>query len=363
MKMKKTLSMLLASLLLVGALSSCGGADTPKTPAADNGTAVTTTPQSSGDQLVLRLATQNPDTNITTRTMRRFADLVAEKSGGAIQVDIYPNAQLGAEDVVLQQILTGSLDMAPMSASVLGNVVPEAGIFSIPFLFRDMDTIQSVCWDEEFRTALFGAIREQTGGAEPLGFSTSTARGVSNTKHPVHTVEDLKGLKIRTIGSPISIAAFNAMGATATTVPYKEVYTALQQGLIDGEDGSVDGNITMKFIEVVRYYTELGYMYQNGILLVSPVTWQKLTDDQKAILTECAVEADKFGFEESKNFAPNAYAKAEAEYPDYEIVKELTDEEFATFKNATVPLWDEYKPQIGEEFFDLTVKLCDQYSG
>ena len=202
-------------------------------------------------------------------------------------------------------------------------------------------------------------------GAEALtGGIQATGRGVSNTKHPVKTVDDLKGLKIRTIGSSAINDSFEAMGATTTAVAWKEVYTALQQGLCDGEDSTVNANLSMKFIEYTKYFTELNEIFQDLLVIVNGSVWAGLTPEQQAVLTQASKDAFAYGMEYSAKYRQEGFDQVAAEYPDFQIIKheDISPEDYATFYDAATTVWPKYTEAIGEEVFNLTKGLVEQYS-
>ena len=253
--------------------------------------------------------------------------------------------------------------MAPISTSLLANVVPETGIYSLPFLFPTMESYVGVTGDPAFQEIVFNAINEQT-GAVCLGGITCIGRGVANKNRPIETVDDLKGLKIRTIGSSAINDAFEAMGATVTSVAWKEVYTALQQGLCDGEDSTVNSNLSMKFIEYNNYFTELNEIFQDQLLLVNGGVWAGLTAEQQSILTQAAKETFEYGMDYTAQYRQEGFDEAAAEYPDFQIIKreDISDEDYATFYDAATSVWPEYVEKIGQDLFDLTIDLVEQYS-
>lgn len=358
MKMKKLVSLLLAASMVAG-LTACGGNPSPApsqgaVSSENPGGAVTPT-----DVKTIRVSTNNPDTNSTTMAMQYFADLVMEKSNGSLKVEVYPNAQLGTEDNVFQQLMTGTLDMAVVSPSAIGNVAKEAMIFSFPFLIDGYDTYFALTANEEFREKLFTAVQDQT-GCVALGFTCGAPRGVGNTKKEIRTTDDLKGMKIRTLGSPITIDTFTAFGATATSIPFKEVYTGLSQNLIDGEDSTVVAQLDMKFIEVNNYFTELYTVFQNMLLLCSGFTWETLTPEQQDIILECAMEAQKMANELGLAEVESSHERAAEVRADFKITDDLTAEERATFVDAAMPVWEKYKDEVGAEFFEFTYELIQE---
>ena len=359
--MKKTISIVLALVMILSLFASCGQTEKPAATTPDTSAPSADAP--SDDVVVLRTCTQNPETSITTIVTRYFAKRVEEISEGKMKIDVYINAEFGSEQSVMEQVMTGTLEMAPISTSVLANVVPEVGIYSLPFLFPNMEVYASVTGDPAFQEVVFGAIQDQT-GVVCLGGIQATGRGVSNTKHPVKTVDDLKGLKIRTIGSSAINDSFEAMGATTTAVAWKEVYTALQQGLCDGEDSTVNANLSMKFIEYTKYFTELNEIFQDLLVIVNGSVWAGLTPEQQAVLTQASKDAFAYGMEYSAQYRQEGFDQVAAEYPDFQIIKheDISPEDYATFYDAATTVWPKYTEAIGEEVFNLTKGLVEQYS-
>lgn len=361
--MKKTLSIALALVMILSLFAGCGKTETPaaNTPAETPAEAPAAAP--SDDVLVLRTCTQNPDTSITTIVTKYFAKRVSELSEGKMQIDVYINAELGSEQSVMEQVMTGTLDMAPISSSLLANVVPEFGIYNLPFLYPSMEVYAAVTGDPAFQEAVFGAMEGQT-GAICLGGIQCIGRGIANSKHPVETVDDLKGLKIRTIGSSAVNDAFEAMGATVTSVAWKEVYTALQQGLCDGDDSTVNSQLNMKFIEYNNYFTEVNEIFQDLPIIVNGGVWAKLTADQQAIMKQAAADTFAYGMDYTAQYRQEGFDQVAAEYPDFEIIKreEISDEDYATFYNAATTVWPEYVEMIGDDVFNLTLELVEKYS-
>lgn len=369
--MKRTLSFVLALAMIFG-LTACGGnSEESKAPensvAAEVSQAPDAAPEDNGDQpvtentRVLKVATQNTTTTINYIIYQEFSRILYEKTDGRYKLEIYPNGQLGTEETCLQQVLTGTLDMLPVSTTTLGNVVPECNIFAFPFMIESFEVYNDFALDEEFRTALFDAIKEQT-GCQALGFGYGVGRGVGNTKHEVRTTADLKGMKVRTLGNPIIIDTFNAFGATATSIPFKEVYTSLSQNLIDGEDSTISNNLDQRFCEINRYYTVLNTIFQNAVMLVSEDVWNSIPAEDQAIFIECGQLMDEYGFAMCETHVDEEIERAAEEAPDFKITNDLTAEEKATFVEVAKPLWDKYKDDCGAEFFDFAYGICEKYN-
>lgn len=358
--MKKFFSIALALVMILSLAAGCGGTKPAPADTSGGGTPVETP---SDDVLVLRTCTQNPDTSITTIVTRYFAERVAALSEGKMEIEVYINAEFGSEQSVMEQVMTGTLEMAPISTSVLANVVPEVGIYNLPFLYPSMEVYAGVTGDPAFQEVVFGAIKEQT-GVTCLGGIQCIGRGVANVKHPVKTVDDLKGLKIRTIGSSAVNDSFEAMGSTVTSVAWKEVYTALQQGLCDGDDSTVNSELNMKFVEYNKYFTELNEIFQDLLLIVNGDVWAKLTAEQQAVITQAAKETFAYGMDYTAQYRQEGFDQAAEQYPDFEIIKreDISDEDYATFYDAATTVWPKYIEMIGQDVFDLTQGLVGQYS-
>jgi tripartite ATP-independent transporter DctP family solute receptor len=357
--MKKFLSLMMA-MIMACSLIACGAKE--NAPAVKEGTQAgdsAAAEEAPVETRVLKVATQNLTTSVNYISYQAFSDNLYEKTNGRYKLEIYPNGELGTEEACLQQVLTGTLDMLPVSVTTLGNVVDEMNIFAFPFMIESYDAFVDFATNEEFRTALYDAVKEQT-GCQALGFGYAVGRGVGNSKREVRTVDDLKGLKIRTLGNPIIVDTYNAFGATATSVPFKEVYTALQQNMIDGEDSTVSSNLDQRFCEINRHFTILNSTFQSACMLVSPTVWDSIPAEDQEIFIQCGIEMDQYGFELCQEHVQNEIQRAHEQEPDFKIIEELTPEEKATFVEAARPVWDDYIDDCGKEFFDWAYAIAQE---
>ncbi len=179
-----------------------------------------------------------------------FARIVAEKTNGQVEVQIFPNNQLGNEKEMIEGLLLGTLDITVPSNGVVTNFVPELGIFDLPFLFRDRPHMYKVM-DGPVGQELNGAMQKK--GFRLLGFYEAGIRHIM-TKKPINSFEDLQGLKIRTMQVPAHVASFNAFGANATPLAYGELYGALQTGVVDGAEAANTNYNSKKFYEVAPHW-------------------------------------------------------------------------------------------------------------
>ena len=228
--------------------------------------------------------------NMTTahpvhRGIEVFAEEVAALSDGALRVRIYPNAQLGSEREVLELLQIGSVAMTKVSAASMANFAPVYQVLGIPYLFRDTDHLFEV---------LEGPIGEELLDAgsdywlKGLAFYDAGNRSFYTKERPVRTPADLEGMKIRVMSHQPSIDMVNALGGSATPLSFGELYTALQQGVVDGAENNPPSFVTSRHFEVCKYYTLDEHSCMPDVLLIGTKFWATLSGDEQDILREAA---------------------------------------------------------------------------
>tara|TARA_R100000750_G_scaffold27399_2_gene17512 strand:- start:797 stop:1783 length:987 start_codon:yes stop_codon:yes gene_type:complete len=221
------------------------------------------------------------------RAVEALAAMVAEVTEGEVAIRISPNSQLGGEVDVVEGILLGTIDMAPPSAAVLANWVPEMNVLNMPFIFRDWDHYTSVLNGPIFDELSAAAAPK---GIRLLGFMTSGPRHIMG-RMPVNSIDDLAGRKVRTVQNPVHVATFNAFGANATAIAYPEVYSALQTGVVDGADAANTNYYTQKFYEVAPHWAQVSWLFYTNPIVISERKFQKLSEVQQAALLEAGRKA------------------------------------------------------------------------
>lgn len=234
----------------------------------------------------LKLAHNLAEDHAVHIQLTAFANAVREKTNGEIDIEIVPNGTLGSEGAVLEQVGYGMVAMTKVSASTLGNFASEWNALSVPYVFNDQEHYYNVM-DGEIAAELYGTTEDQ--GFIGLFWLDSGARSFYTAKTPVRTPADLKGLKIRTMDSQMAIDMMAAMGGSATVMSYSEIYTGMQQGVIDGAENNVTAMRDHK--DVTGYYCFDGHTRIPDIVVISTDTWDSFTDEQKAIVMECAAAA------------------------------------------------------------------------
>ncbi|MFC2158783.1 TRAP transporter substrate-binding protein [Acidobacteriota bacterium] len=261
----------LALFLLVCTLNSCLSSD--------------------GNTRVLKLAHVLNVNHPVHKGMVFLADKVAEKSGGRMRVDIYPSGQLGMERDLIELLQIGSLAMTKVSSAPLESFVPEMKIFGIPYVFRDEEHLWKVLNGEIGRKLLLAGQRYYLRG---LCYYDAGSRSFYTKENPIHTPEDLFGLKIRVMKSNTSVRMVQALGGSATPIPWGELYTALQQGVVDGAENNPPSFYVSHHYEVCKYYTLDEHTVVPDVLLISTVIWEGLSDQEQKWLQESVNESVEY---------------------------------------------------------------------
>lgn len=215
-------------------------------------------------------------------SLRWFADQVAARDVG-LTIEVLDGAQLGGERDYIEGMMLGSIQMAQVSTAPVAGFVPEFDLFSLPYLIRDTDHFQAVVSGpvgEKFNELAEGR------GLKILAWFDNGYRNVFNKVRPVVTPEDMAGLKIRVMESPLMVNTVNAMGGSATPMSYSELYTALEQGVLDGGENAAGNVLNDRFYEVTGYLSMTQHFRPPGIVAISLATWNSLTEEQQAVLVE-----------------------------------------------------------------------------
>ena len=217
-----------------------------------------------------------------------FAKRVEELSHGKIKVEVYPNAQLGGDKAVLRKMKFNAVQMAAPSFSKFTGLVPQLGLFDLPFLFKDENHLHKVL-DGEVGKKLRDMVTKK--GYVALAYWDNGFKEISDSKRPLIKPEDCRGLKFRVMSSKVLIEQFKALGAIPVVLPFSEVYSALQQGVVDGQENTISNIYTKKFYEVQRYMTLTNHGYLGYLVVMSKKFWIRLPKDMKAVILKAMREA------------------------------------------------------------------------
>lgn len=277
-----------------------------------------------------------------------FAPMVENNSKGNIGVEVYSGAQLGDDTTATEMVVAGQLEINNTSTAPLVGYVPELGIFDIPFLFADEAEADKVL-ASEVGDYLNAKLADK--GIINLAWNENGFRELTNSKHAVATVADVAGLKIRTMENKFHQELWNSLGATATPMSSSELYTALEQGTVDGEENPVANFYSYQFQEVQKYITMSNHIYSPFLFDMSKKIWDTYDADTQAILTEAA---KAFGEEQKKINRQAAADNLQSCIDDYGMeVTYLTDDAKAEFVAKTAHIQDMIAKDTGAEIMDL----------
>ena len=263
-----------------------------------------------------------------------FAEQVKEKTGGSINIQIIPNGTLGSEADMISQIQAGALDMAKVSASTLGNFSEKYNAFSVPYVFNDQAHYYSYM-DSDSAKAVFESTDDQ--GFRGLTWLDSGARSFYTKATAIRTPADLKGLKIRTMDSQMAIDMMNCLGGSATVMGYSDIYTGMQQGVIDGAENNVTA--LRDHGDVTKYYCFDEHTRIPDMVVIASSVWNKFSDEQKSIVSECAKTATEEYKDAWKKFEDEVLDKA-VNQNGVELVKDV---DIAAFQAAVQPIYENLK--------------------
>ncbi|OWJ64555.1 TRAP transporter substrate-binding protein [Inquilinus limosus] len=236
----------------------------------------------------LRSADIHPDGYPTVEAVKYLGDLMDQRTGGRIKIQVFNNAQLGAEKDTIEQTRFGVIDMNRVNTAPFNNLVPETQVLGLPFLFRSVDHMHKVL-DGPIGDGILKAFEPH--GLVGLAFYDSGARSFYTTKTAIHSIEDMKGLKLRVQQSDLWIAMMQALGANPTPMAYGEVYSALETGVVDGAENNWPSYESSRHFEVAKHYTLTEHSLAPEVLVISKISWDKLSPDDQATLRQAAKDS------------------------------------------------------------------------
>ena len=272
-----------------------------------------------------------------------FADNVAKRTNGEIEIKIFPSDQLGKQKQLVSQAQLGQTDMVLTSDAVISSFVPIFGVLNLPFIFKDINHV-SKAMDGEVGAMLSKEAAKK--GLVVLGYWENGFRHITNNKRPIKVPADLKGIKLRTPESKLVMESFKALGASPTPMSFGDIYSALQLGTVDGQENPIAHLLAQKWYEVQKYLSLTGHQHYVEPLLMSKVRFEKLSPEHQKILLE---EAQKVAIE-IRRLATQDEEKKLAEVKKHMEVNDVPDKQ--PFKDAVKPVYDQTRKQFGNDIFD-----------
>lgn len=336
---RKTLIMVLVVALLALALVVSGCGSKKETPKATENNAAQ--PQ----QIVAKLGHVGAPDHIFEIGAKKFSELVLAKTNGQIKIDTYPGGQLGGDRDVFEGLKMGTVEFA--IEGPIDSFIPITSVVNLPYLFKSPEHVYKFL-DGDLGKQVFGDLEKM--GIVHLGEMENGWRLITSNK-PVNSLADLKGMKIRVPESPVFRDTFTALGTSPVPIAFTELYSALQQGVVDGQENPIFHIMTQRFYEVNKNVALTRHIYMNAPLLASAKFWQKLTPEQQKAIQEAAVEAV-------------AYQRQVAREKEAQLLKELeakgvtiTKPDVAPFQEAVKPVHEAWAKKFGEDLYKKIVEL------
>ena len=303
--------------------------------------AVVTIPAASAQEFTLRLHTLARDPHPFNDVAKRLKDYVEAESDGRVEIRIMDSGQLGQDPAVISEMGIGTIDMMVSTASNAAQQFPELGIFTMPYIFDDMDDVAATLAPGTPALAHFQrAFAERDVGVKLLGLGASGTRNMATVETAVTGPDDLDGLRMRTPPSPMDTAVWSSFGMLPTTVAWGELYAAMQAGLADALESSLPAYFGSKLFEVAPNLVLTGHVVQVHHVSISDVTWNRMPEELQAIFEQGVIEG-------------NAFALGTAKEYDSSFVSRLEDEHGVTVHRPDVTAFraalEPIKTQLAEE--------------
>ena len=277
----------------------------------------------------------------------KFKELTEKYTNGEVKVTIFPNAVLGDERTLLERMKMGIVDAGIITSGPFVNFVPQFGVVDMPFLFRDSEHAYKVL-DGPIGDKLFADLEPQ--GWKGLAWAERGFRNLTNNKRPINKPEDVAGLKIRLMQNPIYVDSFKALGANAVPMAWTEALTALQQHTIDGQENPLNVIVSFKLYESQKYLAITRHAYAPAPIIMSMMTWKKLTPVQQTAVLKAAREAAQY----ERDYDNQNEAGWLKELADKGMV--ITKPDLSAFLKAVKPVYDTYSDKFGKDLINAILE-------
>jgi tripartite ATP-independent transporter DctP family solute receptor len=341
LKVKKSLVLILAILLMGLLVVGCS----QQSEAPEPGEA-----EVEAEAIVLKVAHVEAEDRSTHQATLEFEKYVEEQSEGRVDVQIFPNGQMGGDEQMTEAVALGTLHMTMPATAALTMYDTKFGIGDMPFLFKNEQAAFNAMDGE------LGAKMDELLPAElyNFGYNFNGVRNISNNVRPINEPADLIGIKMRVMQSPVYIDLFETLGANPTPISFGEVYTALQQGTVDGQENAASLTYASKFHEVQKYYSLTGHTYSFLPVLINKKFYQGLPEDIQKILAD---GARQYLIEYQRELELRDNDKFIQLIKDSGTeVNEITPENHQKFVEALKPMYEKYQQEFGQELFDIVAQ-------
>ena len=290
----------------------------------------------------IKFTLNGPEGHPAIAGMKKFAETVSDKSGGKMKVNLFYNGTLGSDQAVVSAMKGGTIEMSVMNSGILASEAKELAIFDFPFLFANEKESDAIV-DGPVGKKMHALLEQK--GLVGLAYWELGYRQMTNSKRPLNKVEDIDGLKLRVIPNPINVAWVKALGANPTPLPFPEVYGAMEQKAIDGQENPVSVIAANKFWEVQKYIALTNHQYNPQSVLFSKKVWDSMSAAEKKVLSDAAQEATVTQRKEARTAVA---ANLELLKKNGMTVTEFSPAEVAKLRDKMKPVVAQFSSSVGE---------------
>lgn len=307
-------------------------------------------------EIKLRVSGHFPAAHTASKGMALLNEELTRLTKGELRIDYFPDEQLGGSFEGVDQVRTGQIDIDLNGPEWYGRVVPELEVLNLPFLATSDK--QAYCiMDTGLGQYLSGKMEQKD--LIVLGWMANGIRHLTNNRRPINSLADMKGLKIRTPPSETYLETFRALGANATPLDIKELYQALQQGVVDGQENPYDNTFARKFFEVQKYLSNTGHFFSWASIVMNKKSYDRLSTEQKEILRKAvghAVTSQREAAAADNKRALQSLIDKRMQY------SELSPQVLAQFREAVKPIYEKAKVRAGEDAITRATKAATSCS-
>jgi tripartite ATP-independent transporter DctP family solute receptor len=304
-----------------------------------------------GDQHTIKFGIGLAQTSPQYISVEYFRDILAQRTNGRLTVEIFPDSSVGDDNQMMSALQSGTLEMTYPSTSPATSIVPALSLFDLPFLFPTPESADAVLdgpTGQEMLDAFEGS------GIKALAFAENGYRQLTNSQRAISSPADVAGLAVRVMENPIQVDIWRTLGANPTSMAFGEVFSAMEQGVVDGQENPWNTILTSKFFEVQDFASETRHVYSPFIIMIGEAFFNGLSPEDQQIVQEAALAARDYERTVSREF--NDYSKQQLIDNGLQIT-DLSADQLKAFQEATQPVYDKWSPEIGA---DLVARVQEQ---
>ncbi len=328
--------------LFIALLAACGQgsnqADTSNAQSAGNSGG-----SDSQEKITIKIAHVVAEDVSSHKRFLKFKELVESKSNGKFNVEIYPNSQMGGEREITESVQMGSIQIASPSVGLLSNFSGALQVFDLPFIFKDSETAYTVL-DGPVGSDLLKGL--ESSGFVGLGFGENGWRHLTTAKGPITSPDQIQGIKLRTMQVPLHMAFWRQIGVSPTPMAFSEVFTALSQGVVDGQENPLELIYSMKFHEPNKFITTTGHIYDSEVVIANKQFLDSLSPEDQTLIKDSMMEAIKYQRSLNKDLDKTLREKLKAEGA---TITDLTPEQKNVWVEKVKPIYKEFAQKHGKE--------------